>query len=206
LIALEYVSQPPGRAVWRCRCDCGNTTRVGITTLKNGASQSCGCYRRDSLSARTKTHGCGDPAHPTREYRVWSGMKQRCLNHNATGWNNYGGRGITICDRWKDSFESFLADMGVSPSDLHSLDRIDNDGPYAPDNCRWALQRVQDNNKRTNRRLTHDGHTRTLTEWARALNVPIHQIENRVRAGWPVHRVLMQPVSRAHQHPRSRTK
>ena len=128
---------------WLCRCDCGAEKLVGAPLLRSGASESCGCLRDDMARKANTTHG----KTRTPEYSSWRNMHNRCRNPSGPGYKNYGGRGIRVCDRWL-TFENFLADMGVRPSQQHSLDRIDNDGNYEPGNCRWALPRVQVQNRR----------------------------------------------------------
>lgn len=112
-------------------------------------------------------------------------------------YDKYGGRGITVCERWQglDGFENFLADMGERPSDRHSIDRIDNDGPYTPKNCRWATGIEQQGNRRITRKLTYQGRTQTIREWATELGVPLYVISTRIQHGWPVERIITQPYA-----------
>lgn len=124
----------------------------------------------------------------TPEYRAWNAAKKRC---SGPSYRNYHGRGLTVCDRWRDSFENFLADMGPRP-DGCSLDRIDNERGYEPGNCRWADRETQANNRRTNRLLTLDGRTQTITDWARELGLTYSGLRNRIRYGWTMERVLSQ--------------
>lgn len=123
-------------------------------------------------------------------------MIQRCTNPNATKFAEYGGRGIAICDRWRNSFEAFLADMGERPGSGFSIDRIDNDGNYEPGNCRWATDDIQSTNKRNNHLIEHDGVRLTLSEWARKIGVHRHTISNRLNAGLPIDQVLAPGVAR----------
>ena len=128
----------------------------------------------------------------TREYKIRHDMIQRCTNPKDTGYHRYGGRGITVCDRWLASFQNFLDDMGECPSDKHTIDRIDNDGPYSPDNCRWATRIEQMNNTRTNHMLTYGDETMSIADWSRRTGIKQVVIHRRVRDGLPMDLVLLQ--------------
>lgn len=134
-------------ATWLCKCECGKELVVPGSRLRNGNTQSCGCLHEERWRAAVVTHGM----HSTKMYRAWSEMKQRCINPSRPNYNNYGGRGIKICDRWL-KFENFLADMGVRPEGM-TLERKDPDGNYCPENCVWASYKVQASNKRIHKRL-----------------------------------------------------
>ena len=129
------------------RCSCGKVKPVNEGALSSGATQSCGCLATEKRQKRMTTHG----ATKTSEYRVWADMKNRCYNPNLANYNNYGGRGISVCEEWRDSFDSFMSDMGPRPSALHTLDRIDNDDNYTRENCRWADKITQSRNQRQDR-------------------------------------------------------
>ena len=137
---------------WECICVCGTIKFVSYQTLVNGDSTSCGCLKKEQMNQQFRTHGKTE----TLEYKNWCGMKERCFNPRHKKFPLYGGRGITVCDRWRNSFENFFADMGPRPSPKHSPDRINNNGNYEPGNCRWATTEEQANNKRPWKRLKPD--------------------------------------------------
>lgn len=162
---------------WMCRCECGRElVRIG-QSLKNGDSKSCGCYR-DELQTK---HG----KQKEREYLKWHAARSRCTNPRNTKWRIYGARGITMCDRWLQSFDNFFEDMGKCPPGL-TLDRKDNDGPYSPDNCRWATRAEQTRNRRNTLMATHDGETLSLGEWAERTGIPYDRLEDRYEHGTPL--------------------
>lgn len=149
VIVLERSFKPHYRqAKWKCRCACGTVWDVEYYTLISGKVISCGCYRREMLSRTKATHGESRVGALTAEYRCWRWMKKRCLNPSSIGWADYGGRGITVCDRWLADYLNFLTDMGRKPSPVHSLDRIDVNGNYEPSNCKWATLSEQARNRR----------------------------------------------------------
>jgi hypothetical protein len=182
-----------------CRCDCGNTLTVESTyKLKAGNTRSCGCFQREDLAKRFTVHGAARAGKRTRMYSIWLSMNSRCTNPRVHHWDRYGGRGITVCERWRRSFENFLADMG-EPPDGCTLDRIDNDGPYSPENCRWATQAEQRRNTSRARLLTYQDRTQPEVEWAEELGIGVGTLRSRINRGWTVERSLTQPV-RCPQH------
>ncbi len=189
------------RARWSFRGDCGAFTTADAYSVKCGTTKSCGCAVRDLVSTSRRTHGM----RRSPEYRVWMGMKTRCGNPKSPSFPRYGGRGITVCERWR-SFEAFLADMGRRPSLDHTLDRLDNSKNYEPGNCRWATRLEQGANKRNNHRLSFNGETLSIAEWARRTGLSRDAIRQRLSAGWPVDRALTEgpdprrsPSTAAHQ-------
>jgi hypothetical protein len=136
------------RSYWLCQCDCGNQKVVSGSHLTRGASTSCGCWYLENAANRNRVHGEASLKKQTPEYRCWHSMMNRCHNPNNAGWLRYGGRGITVCERWKAAYLNFLADVGRRPSPSHSLDRINVNGNYEPSNCRWATSEEQLSNRR----------------------------------------------------------
>lgn len=180
--AGSYQYKSGSAPTWQVRCDCGRTKIVAGPNLRNGSTRSCGCVQRP--------HGMfGTP-----EYGAWVGMIQRCTNPKGRAFPNYGGRGITVCPRWLNSFQNFFADMGPRPSRGLSLDRIDNNGPYAPENCRWATRKQQARNKRTSRVLVVDGVSATIPEWVERTGLLKSTIRERLRRGWTPKRAVSTPV------------
>ena len=173
---IEYAGLGSGRRHhWRCRCVCGRESLVPSNNLKHGRSKSCLHCRRGRSGAEHRT---GHPA-----YNVWSSMIDRCNNPSAPSFNIYGGRGISVCERWRKSFDVFLSDMGERPSLAHSIDRIDNDGNYEPSNCRWATPKEQSRNRRNNRVITIDGFSASVAEWAERVGIRRETIYARLNSG-----------------------
>lgn len=193
VLGLSPVQYLRRGALYLCQCDCGIRKPVRASHLRAGTSRSCGCIQRETAANLKLKHGKAHIA----EYKIWSQMRTRCGNPNAQKYHVYGGRGITVCERWA-SFANFYADMGPRPSSKHSIDRFpDNNGNYEPGNCRWATQREQMNNLRTSRWLTFDGVTHTLTEWARLLGLNPSTLAGRLDRGWSVEDAFRKPVMAA---------
>ncbi len=193
---------PKGRRQWRCKCECGNEVQHNPTDLRAGKAKSCGCLKRELTALRATTHGHTAGRATTSEYRSWLGMKERCTNSGHKQWHDYGGRGVTVCEKWAKSFEAFLADMGPKPTTRHQIDRIDCDRGYEPSNCRWVTPIVNANNKRSNRRVEFGGRTQTLAEWGREIGVRGSTIHIRLATlGWSLERALTEP-SNASSSPR----
>jgi hypothetical protein len=159
-------------------CDCGVSKTYQGCDLRSGHTKSCGCLSAEVAGARTRTHGLST----TRTYKVWAEMLQRCANPKNENFQNYGGRGISVCDRWRESFENFLADMGERPTGT-TLDRKENDGNYEPSNCRWATRAEQARNNRRNINLTFDGVTKCLTDWCLEKQVNYNKVRRLIHRG-----------------------
>lgn len=150
LVATRSLGYAPGGTRWECQCDCGAVVVAYSQNLRRGRSTSCGCAKSAKIASALTRHGHARRGRVTSEHRIWRAMLDRCSNPNNNSFKYYGGRGITVCDRWTD-FENFLADMGNRPSRGHSIDRIDVNGNYEPSNCRWATASEQRRNRRDTR-------------------------------------------------------
>lgn len=192
LVVIEFVCQNRhGKSMWKCQCECGNTSVVLGTRLTSGHTKSCGCYNADMSKDRVTTHGMSK----TRLYSIWKDMLKRCNYENATNYTNYGGKGIRVCDEWYD-FERFR-DWAIVHGYLDSLtiDRIDNSSGYNPENCRWVDMKVQERNTSRNRVLTFAGETHCMMEWAEKLGINYRTLQNRLNLyGWSIERALTTPV------------
>ena len=188
ILSFSHINEQR-KAVWNCLCDCGNHCTVEGANLRKRTSKSCGCLARELSSIRNSTHGMTH--HPLA--RTYRGMIERCYNPRLEAYPHYGGRGITVCDRWLESIANFVADMGERPEGK-TLDRIDLDGPYCPENCRWATSIEQMNNRTNSRFLTHDGQILTLAQWSRITGVSYGAIWRRLLAGWTIERTLSEPM------------
>lgn len=173
-----------------CRCDCGNELEVRRDRLYSGNTQSCGCLCRDRNTKHGGTH--------TRLHRIWAGMKQRCYDVNATGYQNYGGRGVQVCDEWLSDFVAFRNwAMQSGYYDGLSIERKDTSGNYCPENCRWATAKEQANNRRSNVIITHNGISLTEKQWAERLGISYYTLHGRIKnRGWSVDRALTTPVKK----------
>lgn len=161
--------------MWECLCDCGNKTVTMSRRIRDGSTKSCGCL--------ANPHGHATKEKMTPTYNSWRSMKARCYDSSAISYKNYGGRGITVCPEWINDFARFLKDMGERPEGTQ-IDRLDVNGNYTPENCRWATRKQDSRNRRTTRNLTIDGVTQTSVDWSEQLNVDLKLINNRLRRGY----------------------
>lgn len=203
--------KPGNASFWLCRCDCGAEKSIPGFNLKKGNTRSCGCLLREA-SVRNGKKAATHNSTASPEYNARHSLLGRCLNPNDPTYHKYGGRGITVCQRWQESFENFLEDMGRRPSDKHSIDRINNDGGYhcgkcndchargvLETNCRWATRKTQCRNRSTSLRITYNGETRTLVEWAEILGIPRSTLSDRLgrrtrHEPWDIERAFTSPV------------
>ena len=182
------------RAVWVCQCDCGNIVEVSAGRLLSSHTKSCGCLQKARATESHIKHGKSE----TRLYSIWAGMIKRCTNEEAKNYMDYGGRGITVCDEWRNSFEVFYEwAMANGYSDQLTIDREDNNKGYSPENCRWITHKEQNNNRRSNRNLTYNGETHNMKEWASIVGINYRTLQNRINQyGWDVEKALTTPIQK----------
>lgn len=194
LVVSQAERDKKGQVQYNCRCDCGTERIIRRTSLTSGNSRSCGCLSRDVAAKNETTHG--DTG--CRLYRIWAGIIQRCCNNRERyEWEKYGGRGITVCDEWRkyEPFKEWAMDNGYR-DDL-SIDRIDPNGNYCPENCRWATTYEQSNNKRTSKIIEFNGETGTVREFADKYGLAYSCLYTRLRNGWSVEKALLTPTQKA---------
>lgn len=203
LVLNQAGTDKEGKAVWNCICDCGKPVVVMGRYLRRGLTTSCGCLGRENCLKSRTTHGftAGDfSRNRPREYQTWCGMTERCENPKSKAFKSYGGRGIKICERWRNSFENFFSDMGPCPEKF-SIDRINNDGNYEPKNCRWASVHQQTRNRRSTINVTLFGKTQCLTDWANELGVGVIIINYKRRKGMTPTEAVMSVASKLGYEP-----
>lgn len=190
---LTVISRAPNfpggnrTARWHCICACGQETISSATELRNGRAKSCGCYSRAILKDSGHKHG----GHRDKLYKVWTAIKQRCLNPDDSAYHNYGARGIAIADEWRNDYAAFAEYMGERPSDQHTVERIDNNRGYEPGNVCWATRSEQLRNKRTNLMITHNGKTMCLAQWADETGINYATLRYRIFvAHYPLDRAM----------------
>lgn len=180
---------PRGVKMWMCECECGKRKPVSATSLPSGSSRSCGCDRDRKTIERSYKHGGAMRGDMSPEYKAWRDMMKRCFQKNFHHYPAYGGRGITVCERWREA-SNFIADIPKKPVGKFSLDRIDFNGNYEPGNVRWATDHEQSRNKRSNRMLTFDGVTLCLKDMAERFGFREHVVRKRLNRGWSVESAL----------------
>lgn len=187
-----------GCVLWQCVCDCGNKVLVSTTNLKSNHTKSCGCIKDELIKTLSKKYCTTHGKRNTRLYNIYQHMRARCYNINNKDYNSYGGRGIKICDEWKNDFLSFYNwSMNNGYQDDLTIDRIDVNGNYEPKNCRWATRLVQNNNKRNLHYITYKGVTKTLSEWCTYFNLNYNTIERRINHfNWSIEKALTTPIKK----------
>lgn len=184
---------------WLCHCECGNEKFIATASLTKGKAKACGCRQ---FAGNHRTHGMTK----TRIFGVWKGMKTRCTNPNATGYKNYGGRGIKVCERWMESFENFYADMGATYQDELTIERSDNNGNYEPGNCYWAAMLEQGSNSRKNVIIDTPQGSMHVAEAARISGIDLSTLYHRATNKWPVDRIFEPPKDMNNGKPTKRHK
>lgn len=195
LLVLEEIEKrsKSKKIYYKCICDCGNEVITKGASLLSGHTKSCKCLQKEKVretSYKNSTHGLSK----SHIYAIWASIKSRCNNPNNQAYNNYGGRGITICKEWNNSFVSFISDMGYPPTNKHSIDRIDNNKGYYKENCRWSDRYQQENNKRNNIKVLYNGELKTIAEISRETNVRYDLIYCRfIYRGWDINDAVNKP-------------
>lgn len=192
LVVLDFFGYDHNRkALWNCQCDCGNQKVIRANELRCGKTHSCGCLHKQQLAERVTKHG----GRGTRLFNIWKNMKSRCYNPKNEKFAIYGGRGITVCEEWISNYIAFR-DWSLSHgyADHLTIDRIDNDKGYSPDNCRWATALQQARNKQHNHLIAYKNETKTLAEWAEKLCIDRRIISGRLKRGWSVEEAFETPV------------
>lgn len=190
----HYYPNSKRKTKWLCQCDCGNLISVLGSDLKNGHTQSCGCFRKERATETATTHGESG----SRLYRIWCAMKTRCTDQNSAVYQNYGARGVKVCNEWMNSFDCFYTwAMQNGYSSSKSIDRIDVHGNYEPANCRWTTSKEQSLNRRDTKYISFNGKTQSMKEWADETGLAYSCLQYRISHGWPIERALTTP-SRAY--------
>ena len=187
LTALYRLHNTKGRTKWLCVCECGNLVEVALRELIDNKTKSCGCLHKQIAREQHMTHG----KRRTRLYSIYVSMKNRCYYKNNKSYKYYGGRGIAVCSEWKDNFQAFYDwAMANGYDDTLTIDRIDVNGNYEPNNCRWATQIQQQRNRTNNKHFTYNGETHCLSEWCEILGLKYHTVQARLKYGWTIERAL----------------
>lgn len=188
MTVLRFSFSRKNSSYWECKCDCGVVKSVRGSHLTGGKTKTCGCYLKKGMNTKHKM--CRTP-----EYKSWCKIKERCNNPKSKDYKNYGGRGIIICPEWNDSFQLFYDHVGRKPSSKHSIDRINNNGNYEPNNVRWSTRIEQNNNSRKNVFLEYNGDRKTIAQWARTIKIDPKTLRTRIKdLKWTTEKALTQPL------------
>lgn len=186
LTVIKRAENKGSQTMWLCRCDCGKERIVCSGNLKSGHTKSCGCLNDEKVGNLNKTHQkCN-----TRLHSIWTAMKSRCYNPKNNRYKNYGLKGITVCEEWQEFIPFYKWAVTKGYKEGLTIDRIDNSKGYSPDNCRWATQEEQQNNRSNNHLITYNGETHTLAQWAKIKNIKAVTLAARIKNGWTIERAL----------------
>lgn len=194
LLVLKRIPNIGKNTAWLCKCDCGNISKVTSNHLKSKKNPTISC--KECLRKRKIRHGLTN----TKEHKVWQDLRARCYRPKTSNYIHYGGRGISVCDRWRYSFENFLTDMGFAPTKEHSIDRIDVNGNYEPANCRWATKKEQSRNTRSNKFIEINGIKKCIIEWCEIYGIKCNTYFKRVEMGWDKIKAITHPVKKLKKH------
>jgi hypothetical protein len=196
LSVIKYVGlSPNNKAKFLCKCDCGNEVTVLGNGLRVGDTKSCGCLQREAVIKKNFVHGMATRKNRTKIYTVYHNMMERCENPKRPQYDDYGGRGIKVCERWKD-FETFLLDMGEPLSGDLTIERINNNGNYEPNNCKWATRKEQNNNRRDTKYLEFYGLRKNISQFSEITKIPLSALRDRIYRGWPLSKAFTKPLKR----------
>lgn len=191
LVVIEYAGHKGKRNLWKCRCECGKIIECVTYLLTKNKVKSCGCLKSSRLLERNTKHNL----RYSKIYNVWRCMKSRCYNPNIEAYKNYGGRGIKVCDEWKNDFLSFYNwSMNNGYSENLTIDRINNSKNYEPSNCRWVDRKTQNNNTRHNHLISYKDKTLTISEWAKEIGLTYCCLKSRLYKGWSIEKALETPI------------
>ncbi len=195
-----------GKAAWICLCDCGKTVTVRSVSLTRGYSGSCGCFQKEIIAKLNFKHGDCVVGHESRLYHIWHGIKQRCNDPESCNYKNYGRRGISLCSEWSENYLPFYEwSINNGYREDLSIERIDNNGNYEPLNCTWATAREQSLNKRTNRLISFNGETKTISQWSEIYGVDKRNLRWRIERGWSAEQAITTPLTRFKKHVMSKS-
>lgn len=195
LVVLSKSNEKYGRqSIWQCKCDCGSLVSVRACHLTSGHTKSCGCLQKETIAKTATKHGKSGE----RILGIWYGIRKRCYNPNSKSFKDYGGRGIAVCDEWKDNFQAFYDwAMANGYSDDLTIDRKDVDGNYCPENCRWITNQEQQNNRRTSHLVTYKGETHTLKDWAKITGINYNTLRGRItNYKWNAEKAFTTPINK----------
>ena len=188
LVVIERVgSDKNSKALWLCRCDCGNEVLVNTCNLNSGNTKSCGCFRIEVCKRKSTIPG----GHYSRLYRVWMHMRERCSNKNNKRYSRYGGRGIKVCEEWQKFMTFYEWAVSNGYRENLTIERIDNNGGYCPQNCKWIPMVEQAKNRSNNHYIEYNGETHTIADWARIVGISERRLWYRINARWPLEKALM---------------